>query len=222
LMSGTSMRSIAAVTFDDAYAGVFEHAVPILRALAVPATVFVVARAVGRSAGFWWDQAEIVETASSGERHRRLSELRGDSDAILAGRRSLDRGLPPWYRPADWKTIRARTGDGIDIGAHSTTHRSLPTLTDDELDHEIVESRAIIREATGVTPDFFAYPYGHWNSRVRDRVRAAGYVAALTLDTGLNANPADRWSLRRVNVPARISDATFEAWAAGLFPPRRG
>jgi peptidoglycan/xylan/chitin deacetylase (PgdA/CDA1 family) len=222
LIAGASMRSIAAVTFDDGYAGVFEHAVPILDALAVPATVFVVAGEVGRSSGFWWDQPEIVETASADERHRRLSELRGDGEAILAGRTSLDRGLPPWYRPADWDTMRARTGRGIDIGAHSATHRSLPTLSDSELDHEIVESRALIRDATGNWPEFFAYPYGHWNSKVRDRVRSAGYLAGLTLDTGLNPNPADRWSLRRVNIPARISDAGFEAWAAGLYPPGRG
>jgi peptidoglycan/xylan/chitin deacetylase (PgdA/CDA1 family) len=149
-----------------------------------------------------------------------LTELRGDADAILAGRGALDRSLPPWYRPADWNTIRARTGRGIEIGAHSATHRSLPTLADSELDHEIVESRAIIKDATGVSPDFFAYPYGHWNSHVRDRVRSAGYLAGLTLDTGLNPNPADRWCLRRVNIPSRISDAGFEAWAAGLYPGR--
>jgi peptidoglycan/xylan/chitin deacetylase (PgdA/CDA1 family) len=219
LLAGKSMRSIAAVTFDDGYAGVFEHAVPILRALSIPATVFVVAGAVGRSSGFWWDQPEIIGT--SADRHRPLSELRGDGDAMLAGRASLNRVLPPWYRPARWDTIRERSGGGIEIGVHSATHRSLPTLADSELDHEIVESRAIIREATGNWPEFFAYPYGHWNSHVRDRVRSAGYLAGLTLDSGLNQLPADPWSLRRVNVPARISDAAFEAWAAG-FHWRRG
>ena len=214
LSEGKSMRSIAAVTFDDGYAGVFEHAVPILHALSIPATVFVVAGAVGRSSGFWWDQPEIV--GNSSDQHHRLSALRGDGDAIVAGRASFNRVLPPWYRPAHWSTIRARTGGGISIGVHSTTHRSLPTLDDSELDHEIIESRAIISDATGNWPEFFAYPYGHWNSHVRDRVRSAGYVAGLTLDTGLNQIPADPWALRRVNVPARISDAAFEVWASGI------
>lgn len=222
LIAGRSMRSIAAVTFDDAYAGVFEHAVPILNDLAVPATVFVVAGAVGCSSGFWWDQPDIIESGSPEERHRRLTALRGDGDVILAGHALLDRGLPPWYRPADWRTIWDATGQGIEIGAHSVTHRSLPTLSDAELEHEIVESRAIIEKSTGAWSQFFAYPYGHWDSRVRDKVRSAGYLAGLTLDTGLNQNPVDRWSLRRINIPARISDSAFEAWTAGFHARRRG
>ena len=48
LTSGASLQSMAALTFDDGYAGVFEHAVPILQALGMPATVFIVADAVGR------------------------------------------------------------------------------------------------------------------------------------------------------------------------------
>ena len=63
LNTGASLRSVAAITFDDGYAGVFEHAVPLLRALALPATVFLVAEAAGRAAGFWWDRPEIVESA---------------------------------------------------------------------------------------------------------------------------------------------------------------
>ena len=92
--------------------------------------------------------------------------------------------------------------------------------TDDELEHEIVSSRAAIHEATGIWPELFAYPYGLWDQRVREHVRAAGYRAALTLDAGLNRTRSDPWSLRRVNVPARISDAAFEAWTAGLGPAR--
>ena len=47
LTRGAVLRSLAAVTFDDGYTGVFEHAVPILDALGIPATVFIVADAVG-------------------------------------------------------------------------------------------------------------------------------------------------------------------------------
>ena len=51
LERGATLRSAAVVTFDDGYAGVFEHAVPILETLRIPATVFVVAEAPGRAAG---------------------------------------------------------------------------------------------------------------------------------------------------------------------------
>jgi peptidoglycan/xylan/chitin deacetylase (PgdA/CDA1 family) len=217
LTLGATLRSVAAVTFDDGYTGVFEQAVPILRALRIPATVFLVAGAAGRSLGFWWDQPEVVKSATTADRQRWLDDLCGDETLILARHpRDSHSQLPRWHRPLDWNTICAQLGDGIDLGAHSMTHRSLPALGDAELDEEIVESRASIHRATGICPDFFAYPYGLWNARVRDRVRAAGYLAGLTLDSGLNRVNADRWSLRRVNVPAGISHLAFEAWAAGL------
>jgi len=79
-----------------------------------------------------------------------------------------------------------------------------------------VESRDVIRRRTGVTPEFFAYPYGLWNDRVRDAVRSAGYRAALTLDGGLSPATADPWALPRLNVPAGIEEAAFRAWTAGL------
>jgi peptidoglycan/xylan/chitin deacetylase (PgdA/CDA1 family) len=96
------------------------------------------------------------------------------------------------------------------------THRSLTALTGGELADEVVASRAIVHRATGTPPEFFAYPYGHWNDRVRTAVRTAGYRAALALDPGLNGPGADQWALRRVNVPAGISDSAYTAWTASL------
>lgn len=217
LAAGATLHSTAAVTFDDGYAGVFEHAVPILDALRIPATVFVVAEAPGRSEGFWWDRPEVVVCATPVRRQRWLNELRGDGPAILSETRpSAAVDLPLTHRPADWATIRASVGNGMDIGVHSATHRSLPSLTDDELDYEIGASRATIHRATGVWPEVFAYPYGLSTPRVRARVQSAGYRAAFGLDAGLNDRRADAWCLRRINVPAGISDAAFEAWTAGL------
>ena len=75
--------------------------------------------------------------------------------------------------------------------------------------------------AVGIWPEFFAYPYGHWDPRVRAFVLSAGYRAGLTLDAGLNDAPDDLWCLRRVNISAAISDAAFQAWAVGLQGWRR-
>jgi peptidoglycan/xylan/chitin deacetylase (PgdA/CDA1 family) len=211
-----SSRPAAAITFDDAYEGVFEYAVPILRGLGLPATVFVVAEAPGRWPGFWWDQPGVVDSANPDVRRRRLNDLRGDRHAILAeiGGDGNAR-VPASHRPAGWTTIRAHVGSGIDIGAHSVTHRSLPTLTDVELTHELEESRAALHRATGAWPEFFAYPYGSCDARVCAAARSAGYRAAFGLDPARRTDQ-DRWRLGRLNVPSLISDAAFEAWTAGI------
>jgi peptidoglycan/xylan/chitin deacetylase (PgdA/CDA1 family) len=222
LAAGATLRSTAAVTFDDGYAGVFDHAVPILNAIRIPATVFVVADAPERLEAFWWDRPEIAASATPARRDRWLNALCGDGAAICADMQLPHvTNVPASHRPADWDTIRARAGNGIDIGVHSATHRSLPLLRDADLEHEIVASRATIHRATGIWPEVFAYPYGLSNPRVHGVVRSAGYRAALGLERGLNDARADVWGLRRINVPAGISDAAFEAWTAGLHGRQR-
>ena len=215
---GAALRGVAALTFDDGYAGVFAYAWPLLQQLGVPATVFVVAHAPEAREGFWWDYPGVQRVHSAAQRDEWLSVLRGDRDAILQAT-GCDNGAPtlaPDLRPADWDTIAQAARAGLGIGGHSATHRALPALDGSELRLEIVESREIVKRRTGVTPQFFAYPYGLWNERLRETVRAAGYRAAFTLDRGRSTWTTSAWSLPRVNVPAGIADAAFQAWAAGV------
>jgi len=218
LSRGASLHGIAAVTFDDGYGGVFDHAWPLLRDLSIPATVFVIAEVPGQDEGFWWDHGDVLKAYSPARREHWLTTLRGDRATIvesLSHARGPDRPSP-CYGPAGWQTISEAVSAGLGLGVHSATHRSLLALDDLDLRLEVVASRDMITRATGVTPEFFAYPYGLWNDRVRGAVRSAGYRAAFTLDYGHNAATADPWALRRVNVPTGIEDAAFEAWAAGL------
>ena len=222
-LRGESLRGVAAITFDDGYAGVFDHAWPLLQHLGIPATVFVVADAHGRDDGFWWDDPDVLR-AFSPERHRHwLTAFRGDGTAILASvapNRPAQRP-PAWCRPATWQAVAAAARSGLQIGAHSVTHRSLPTLDDAELCREVVESRDVIRHSTGVAPVFFAYPYSLWDDRVRRAVHAAGYHAAFTLAADRRTVKRDPWAVPRVSVPARIPDPAFQAWTAGLSLRRR-
>jgi peptidoglycan/xylan/chitin deacetylase (PgdA/CDA1 family) len=216
--TGEPLRSVAAITFDDGYVGVFRHAVPLLEVMELPATVFVVADAPGRSDLFWWDRPDIVSSARAQTRHRRLIQLRGDESAIVSELDGpVNHQLPATHYAADWGTIRAHVGRHIDIGVHSATHRTLTTLPDDDLEREIVTSRAVLYHATGVWPHCFSYPYGVWDRRIRDAVQAAGYLAACTLETvAPRTRPADVWALPRLSIPAGISDGAFEAWTAGF------
>jgi peptidoglycan/xylan/chitin deacetylase (PgdA/CDA1 family) len=226
LANGESSRGLAAVTFDDGYSGVFENAWPVLRDLGIPATVFIIADAPDRETGFWWDEPNVLQACSPARRQEWLTTLRGDSAAIGRSLSTLNRAptrrlLSAEHRHATWQTITDATRSGLQLGVHSATHRSLPVLDDVELDHEIVRSRETITSRTGVTPEFFAYPYGLWDNRVRDALREAGYRGAVTLDHRWQLTNTDPWALPRMNIPARIGDAAFQAWTAGLSPRRR-
>lgn len=217
LEEGQSLRRTAAVTFDDAYAGVFEHAWPLLRDAGMPATVFVPTDAVRGEDGFWWDHPLIVRRATASRRWIWLTECMGDAQLIARSMVQREAAqLPPSHRAASWETIASAAAAGFDLGVHSASHRNLVRLSNQELHAETAGSRAALHARTGVQADAFAYPYGLFDTRVRDVVRRAGFRVAVTLDFGLNQPPADLWALSRVNVPATIPSPAFQAWAAGL------
>lgn len=223
LATGASVRGLAAITFDDGYAGAFALAWPLLRRLGLPATMFIVAGAPGRPALFWWDHPAVAHRDVPAARDRLLVSLGGDRDLVLddVGAAAVP-DIPATHLPADWSVIAraAGAGAGLDLGAHTVTHRTLTSLGDADLGGEVEEPSDVIEEHTGVRPDVFSYPYGIWDARVRDAVRRAGYRSAVTLDYGLNTAAVDACALRRINVPASISRRAFAGWAAGMRPRR--
>lgn len=216
---GKPVRGLAALTFDDGYAGALTIAWPILRKLGLPATTFIVAEAPDRSTPFWWDHRAVIEADTPATRAHRLLMQGGDYRLIMTNTEANTTHLPETYLPSDWSVVKREANAGLDVGAHTLTHRTMTCLSDHDLRREVEESGDVIEERTGVRPDAFSYPYGIWDARVRDAVQHAGYRAAVTLEFGLNKRGTDPLALRRVNVPASISFAAFASWAAGMRPP---
>jgi peptidoglycan/xylan/chitin deacetylase (PgdA/CDA1 family) len=221
LASGRSVRGLATLTFDDGYSGTFTLAWPLLQRLGLPATMFIVAGAPGRRTPFWWDHPAVVGADSAGARNRRLLSLCGDAEPVLKDARAgAIADVPATHLPADWSVITQAASSGLDLGAHTISHRTVTKLGDADLSHELVDSGNMIEERTGVRPVAFSYPYGIWDIRVRDAVRRAGYRSAVTLDYGLNTSGINLCALRRINVPASISLRAFAGWTAGMRPRR--
>lgn len=82
--------------------------------------------------------------------------------------------------PLNWDEVRQMVAAGIDLGAHTLTHPSLPELDDAELEHQVLACRERIESETGLRPATFCYPRGHFDERVEACVRRAGYRLALS------------------------------------------
>jgi len=91
-MAGGDRRSVA-VTFDDGFESVYEHAFPVLARLRIPATVFLVARTVEGDATVDWvrgpatgvrtlDRAQILEMRRAGIRFGSHSFRHADLPAL--------------------------------------------------------------------------------------------------------------------------------------------
>jgi len=92
---------------------------------------------------------------------------------------------------------------GIELGAHSRTHESLPNLDTTALIEEIAGSAADIKAMHPSLPRFFAYPYGEENSTVRRTVAAAGYSAAFGLVPAFCHKTMDAMAVPRVEILGR-------------------
>jgi peptidoglycan/xylan/chitin deacetylase (PgdA/CDA1 family) len=80
-----------------------------------------------------------------------------------------------------WDELREHADRGVEIGSHAVSHPHLTTLSDDELRHELRESKQEIEDRLRRPCDDLAYPYGEHDARVRAEARAAGYGRAYAL-----------------------------------------
>ncbi|HSP16221.1 MAG TPA: polysaccharide deacetylase family protein [Thermoanaerobaculia bacterium] len=73
---------------------------------------------------------------------------------------------PPAERLAlmSWDEIRELTSRGHTIGSHSLMHRRLSALSESDLNQDISHSFVRLREELGVSPKWFAYPFGDLRS----------------------------------------------------------
>ena len=98
--------------------------------------------------------------------------------------------------------VRSLIANGWELDAHSVTHPDLRTVSAQQLEAEVGGSRRTLRRTFGAPVDFFAYPYGRQNARVRAAVRRAGFLAATTVTRTFASPSADPFALGRVLVGA--------------------
>jgi peptidoglycan/xylan/chitin deacetylase (PgdA/CDA1 family) len=132
---------------------------------------------------------------------RSIEALAFAVSGVKSGTNEWDRhrGGPPrgLLKP---RALRQLPDLGIEVGSHSRTHRSLVSLTNEELRSEAAGAADDI-EALGLPrPRFFAYPYGEVDDEARKAVRDACFIAAFGIGEGWVDRTSDRFNLPRVIV----------------------
>lgn len=216
--AGASTRDCVAITFDDAYAGVAAHALPILRALDVPATVFVASDHASLGASYWWDDVERKRVAPDAVEWKEAVGLLGLAgadrndpvSAELVRNRVLARYAGRWpgglaaggnsvWRSMQFNELRALASDErIEFAVHTLSHPALPLLPYDEQVAEMKSNFALLREQLPRVLPVVAYPYGLYD---RTTVRAAldgGMVAGVTMEGRATADVPDCMTVPRI------------------------
>lgn len=136
-------------------------------------------------------------------------------------------GQPSWVprrRLLDWDTLRAIAQAGIEIGAHSFSHRPLAQLRWQDTEREITECGRAIEDRIGGPVRAFAYPYGQTSETMEEVVAThfqAGFSTRLGFATGLSC-PA---SLERIDAyyvrPPKFFRALHTEWFGRYLRVRR-
>jgi peptidoglycan/xylan/chitin deacetylase (PgdA/CDA1 family) len=189
-LGGEGEKPFVALTFDDGYRDLVDHALPVLERHAAPFTAFITTGFADRTARLWWveleeaiaaldrvavgvDGAEIaMPTRTPREKQAAFSMLywmlRGGPEArlldVIAGLLK-DAGLSsPEIAERlclDWDAVAALARHPLcTIGAHTLTHPMLAKHPDDFARREIDASRAMIAARTGREVRHLAYPVG--------------------------------------------------------------
>jgi peptidoglycan/xylan/chitin deacetylase (PgdA/CDA1 family) len=111
---------------------------------------------------------------------------------------------PQWWDGAARVMTSAELSEtaegGFRIASHSRTHPSLPQLPLEELRQELVGSRRELEDLISAEVDLFAYPFGHYDPRVREEVALAGYRAAFSFVNGRVVAGLDPFALPRLGM----------------------
>jgi peptidoglycan/xylan/chitin deacetylase (PgdA/CDA1 family) len=97
-----------------------------------------------------------------------------------------------------WREIREMQNQAIEFGAHTLTHPDLTTLSRQQIERELGDSKKRIEDALGIEVSSFAYPFGRYDDRSREI--AAHYFANACSDRlGIAQVRSDRYALERVD-----------------------
>jgi peptidoglycan/xylan/chitin deacetylase (PgdA/CDA1 family) len=221
-------RPRVALTFDDGLRSNVEVAYPILRKLGLSATFFVCPGLI--DGGQWLWNHEARQRLLTLDRNT-LAELAGqvgapqDVEAFVEWMKTLDisrrrqvekeiRAATPGFAPtaaqraeydlAGWQELKRLDPRVVTIGSHTMTHPILTSLTAEETDAEMRDSRAALEQHMEREVSIFCYPNGNLNEGALASARRY-YRSAVTVESGTVREEADPHLLPRFSAHPRGS-----------------
>jgi peptidoglycan/xylan/chitin deacetylase (PgdA/CDA1 family) len=158
-------KRTVAVTFDDAFRSVVDRALPIMRRLGIPGSIYVPTDFPGRPGAMAWD----------------------GTDQWLGGPHEGE------LRCLGWDDLRALAAEGWEVGSHTRSHPHLTRVDDETLAAELAGSRATCETELGAPCRSLAYPYGDVDRRVVEATGRAGYKVAAALPGVLSGTDPLEW-----------------------------
>lgn len=101
-------------------------------------------------------------------------------------------------RCTDWTELRQLQDDGLKVESHTLSHRKLTTLSDEEVQSELVDSKRVLEQQLQTKVSAIAYPQGYCNENVWRQAVKAGYKVGFTTERFLCSTPIEGLDLMRI------------------------
>jgi peptidoglycan/xylan/chitin deacetylase (PgdA/CDA1 family) len=98
------------------------------------------------------------------------------------------------------EVVRLQQGGLVEVGGHTATHVSLPSLSRAEQREEIQRGKRLLEDLLGLPVSHFAYPHGEYNSETVALVKETGFQSACTVVTNSIYRGANPFLLPRFDV----------------------
>ncbi len=173
-VSGNIKNNIQVVfTFDDGYVDNYKTVFPALKERNIPALFLLTTDYVGK--GPLADWKEICD---------KMGVVYDEKDRCVT-----------------WKEAKEMAENGMEIGSHAVSHRSLTSLSITEAGGEITKSKDEIEKNIGRECMHFAFPFGSakdYNQDLIGKVKKSGYKSCLLNIHGYNHPNKDRFVFKRI------------------------
>jgi len=119
-----------------------------------------------------------------------------------------------------WDEIKQMSEEGITFGNHGMSHTILTNIQEDKLIDEIVISKNIVKDRSGILTKLFAYPNGKtedYNQNIGQILEKNNYDAGFTLVKGYNNGTSNMFALKRLCISRYSSNDLFNHFSAALF-----
>lgn len=121
-----------------------------------------------------------------------------------------------------WEQVKEMATDPlVTIASHTVSHPpDLTVLPPEQIQKEVVESKATLEANLGIPIRYFTYPAGKYDVQVANMVQAAGYELALTMNDVDERFAGASESLLAVSRfgQSRIKDVIAQAWGGPQLP----
>ena len=235
------------LTFDDGYRDNYLHAYPILQKYNTPATIFLTTGYIGTGELLWVDkvrynvyhsQNQEIRLAGLGsyslstirERQALANLITGKAKKLNSEERSTliaevirSTGIDV---PASlgkelmmsWDEVKEMSDNGISFGAHTVSHPILTSISPEQAENEILQSKKDIEDRLKKPVTTFAYPNGKsgdYDRRTIQILKEAGFTCAVTTIKGMATSKQGLYELRRISPGWDLP--SFKFLTCGLF-----